>query len=222
MQFWDIINPGQFETLCVKIMEKFGFSNVKRLPVAWGVDIEAVYQIPNLSSTMNVAAQCKLRTDKQLWNSHLSNTYGYIFSKRPNIFILFTNTDLAKDASDNLNDVCKTANCILEIKGRKWIDDFVVEKNIPLTDIITSDGYLGRIDRAKYIIRTTEDVIEDYKKRKRKITVRIRAAFTSISNIQHYYGKNINGLSCKQAKGRFPEGFVTQGKTRTFLQSVFS
>jgi len=60
--------------------------------------------------------------------------------------------------------------------------------------------YLGRIDRAKYIIESVESFIKEIKKNKKVIEIRIRATFTSMSNISHYFGKKIPGLFIQQGR----------------------
>ena len=60
--------------------------------------------------------------------------------------------------------------------------------------------YIGRIDRAKQIINSIEDIIDDIKKSKRDIHIRMRATWTSMSNIKHYSDKEIGDLLPDQAE----------------------
>ena len=63
-----------------------------------------------------------------------------------------------------------------------------------------SDRYLGRIERAKSIAAALEDTSKEYGRSRRHIEIRMRATFTSMSNIAHYRAEELLGLSRQQAK----------------------
>lgn len=70
-----------------------------------------------------------------------------------------------------------------------------------LASVITaSHGYLGRIQRAKAIVSSLKDAIQQHRRSGKALDVRMRATWTSMSNIAHYQRKHIFGLFPSQAK----------------------
>lgn len=68
-----------------------------------------------------------------------------------------------------------------------------------ILDVITIGTELGRLKRTKYIVRSINEFIEKCEKYvEEEVTIRIRAAFTSMSNIQHYSGKKIKDIDSKE------------------------
>jgi hypothetical protein len=70
--------------------------------------------------------------------------------------------------------------------------------SVPLTKI--PEEYLGEIDRAKYIAELVKDTSMESKKYKKNTEIRMRAAFTSMSNIMHRCNKDIKTLTKQQAE----------------------
>ena len=79
-------------------------------------------------------------------------------------------------------------------------DDFERQCKNLLNVITENQGYLGRIARAKRIADELEDTIEECGRGRRQISIRMRATFTSMSDIRHYQGKTVVGLFPSQAK----------------------
>lgn len=57
---------------------------------------------------------------------------------------------------------------------------------------------LGRIERAEFITKSIDSMIKACKKNQNEITIRMRAAFTSISNMIHYGDKGVDDLTSKE------------------------
>jgi len=82
---------------------------------------------------------------------------------------------------------------------RKWEDGFDKLKKSLVETYKGISGYLGRIDRARFIVETIENLIPKSIKNN-KIEIRLRATFASWSNIEHYHNKDIPGLLDDQRK----------------------
>ena len=67
---------------------------------------------------------------------------------------------------------------------------------------VLSEGYqyLGRIDRAKHIIKSIKEFTEECEVSKKDVYIRMRTAFGSMSNIIHYGDKEISDLNLAQQK----------------------
>jgi len=60
--------------------------------------------------------------------------------------------------------------------------------------------YLGRIDRTKHIIKSIKSISNECNKNNETVCIRLRAAFTSMSNMIHYGGKEVPDLNLDQQK----------------------
>ena len=114
-------------------------------------------------------------------------------------FVLITSGEFTGVAKESLSSSLRNFNLlgnVIFIDGNKLVD--LLDEYLP--SAFWDDTFLGRKDRASYIIRSIEGAIKECKRHKREIDVRMRALFTSMSNIKHYYSKSIKDLSPEQAK----------------------
>lgn len=193
---WKNISATQFEELCTRLMREIGYCDVTRMPGnEWGIDIRGGLSVPGTDRSVSVAAQCKIRRQRALGKNDVSSVLGYIASERPSVFLLFSNSHLAPDAERSLRSACQGVNCALICYGCKEIERDVQRYELGLTFLEVSDVFLGRIDRTRAIVQTLRAILDEYNEKKKAIDIRIRATFTSFSNIAHHEGKKIEGLT---------------------------
>lgn len=189
---WNRISGYPFEELCTKIMSKLGFSGVKKMPHnTYGIDIEARCQIPLLPYDFVVVAQCKTRAKGLLSKNDLNPTFGYIATEHPQLFILFTNAGLTCDASKHLQQLCESVNCGYAVLDRDRIESLCDRTKFKIPALLIKDDYLDRISRTQFIVESLEDTKRRVNQNEH-ITIRIRATFTSMSNIRHYADKRLS------------------------------
>lgn len=89
-----------------------------------------------------------------------------------------------------------------KLRPIQWVEFFLNEDKAMeeiMNVIEQKSGYLGRIDRAKKIIESIDHFTEEFKKQGKEVYIRMRATFTSMSNIAHFEGREVPDLFPGQA-----------------------
>ena len=157
---------------------------------------ESSFFIPLLSSS-SLSEKSKFNKELNLAFQILDEfPEGHIF-----IIPILLDNDVKNLIPSKLNDI-QSVNMF-----NNNIDDTSFKK---LKEVIDDRIYLGRIERAEKIIDTIDQLKSKYDETEEKVVIRMRSAFTSMSNIKHYSGKIISDITTEKHKKKLDDLLVKE------------